>query len=261
MEAIARVQTYLRHKATSSLGCHSCTPFSVFTHPGEKTPSFAIPDVPVDKAIDQVVTELQVYAAARHIPARVRCIEEYTPEFVAALRKSGFGEVWRQPIMTVTPTTLNSPDPIPGLNFVVLSSDSRAEDLREGWIANARGFGEEPDSSDREIERFRRSLTSGRAVTARMNGEPAAAGMFTDIRKNATELVGISTLPEFRRQGIAGSLTAKLARTAFENGADLFFLTTESPDAVRIYERIGFRVEGWLIEMSDNQAEWTAPVA
>src|SRR5689334_5476479 len=142
MDAISRVQAYMRLKATASLGCHSCTPFSVFTQPGEQQSSFAIPDVPVDKAISQVVTELQVYASKRKIPARVQTIEEYTPEFISALRTAGFGEVWRQPVMLVTPDTLKGPDPIPGLSFVTLSAESPWEDIHEGWITNSVAFGE-----------------------------------------------------------------------------------------------------------------------
>jgi len=258
MDAIPRIQTYMRQKTSTSVYCHSCTPFSFYINPTEGEPSFAIPDVPVDKAIDQVVTELQVYAKARSIPTRVRCIEEYIPEFVAALRRAGFGEVWRQPIMSATPDTLIDPDPIPGLTFVVLSSDSPLEDVRMGWITDQRGFDEEPSDDPAEIEKFRRSLTNGRAVVANMDGVPAAAAMFTDIRKDVAELIGISTVAEFRRRGIAAAVSAHATRTAFDMGADLVYLTTQSEAAARVYQRIGFQTSGWLIEMSDNSAEWAA---
>jgi ribosomal protein S18 acetylase RimI-like enzyme len=258
MDAIPRIQTYMRQKTSTSVYCHSCTPFSFYINPDEGEPSFAIPDVPVDKAIDQVVTELQVYARARNIPTRVRCIEEYIPEFVAALRRAGFGEVWRQPIMHAEPDTLLDPETIPGLSFMVLSSDSPLAEVRTGWITDQRGFGEKVVDDPAEIEKFRRSLTGGRAVVALMDNEPAAAAMFTDIRKGVAELIGISTVEAFRRRGIAAAVSAHATRTAFNMGAEIVFLTTQSDAAARIYERIGFTTSGWLIEMSDNREEWAA---
>lgn len=260
MESIARVQMYLRHKAGASLGCHSCTPFSVFVQMDQQENTFVIPDVPVDKAISQVITELQVYASARRIPARVRVIEEYSPAFVAALRETGFGEVWRQPVMTCTSTHQLDTPQVEGLTFTALSAQAALDDLREAWNTNVAGFGESPGADDAQIERFRQELKDGRAVTAKVDGKPAGAAMFTALQRGVTELVGITTLPEFRRRGIAGALTVHAAATALGQGADLVFLTTDSPDAARVYQRVGLRTEGWLLELSDNPAEWaTAP--
>lgn len=255
MDAISRVQTYLRHRATESMGCHSCQPFSVFTNPNEQQSSFAIPDMPVDKAISQVITELQVYANKRNIPARIQAIEEYTPEFIAALRQAGFGEVWRQPVMIVTPQTLIEPEPIPGLSFVTLSSQSSWEDVTEGWITNSLAFDEDPVEDDHLIEKFRRELATARAFTAKVDGVPAAACMFADVRKNVTEIVGVGTVAAFRRKGIAAAMSAFAVKTAFDMGVDMVFLTTESEAAARVYDRIGFKTAGWLIQLSDNQAE------
>lgn len=256
MDSIARVQMYLRHKAGASLSCHSCTPFSVFVQMDRQENTFMIPDVPVDKAINQVITELQVYASARHIPARVRVIEEYSPAFVAALRSTGFGEVWRQPVMLCTSARqLDAPE-IEGLSFAALSAQAAIDDLREAWDTNALGFGETPGVNDAQIEQFRRELKNGRAVIAKVDSVPAGAAMFTAVQRGVAELVGIATLPEFRRRGIAGALTAHAAQAALEHGADLVFLTTDSPDAARVYQRIGFKTAGWLVELSDNPAEW-----
>ena len=43
-------------------------------------------------------------------------------------------------------------------------------------------------------------------------------GAYTVPLDGFTELVGIATLPEYRRRGIAGAVTAEMARHAFEEG-------------------------------------------
>ncbi len=76
--------------------------------------------------------------------------------------------------------------------------------------------------------------------------------MFEAIRGGATELVGITTLPEYRRQGFAGYLTAAMAMSAFASGATLLFLCAISEEAGRVYERVGFRHCAALVEYASE---------
>lgn len=256
MPIISRIQTYLRKKAESALACHSCAPFSVLAkQPGDPF-DFAIPDRPLVDGLDQVITELQVHALARHAKARVQFIEEFAPAFAAALRKAGFGEVWRSRIMACDPQTLGQTPDVPGLTIAVHSADTPLDELRLSWITNALGFGEPGEVGDEALHNFRRDLVSGRAFLVKVGGQPAGACMYTDLRQGVTEMVGITTLEAFRGRGVAAAMTAYAARTAFENGADLVFLGTNSEQAARIYERIGFQTYGWLVEFSENPAEW-----
>src|SRR5574341_1848347 len=260
-EAIARIQTYLRKKAEAALTWHSCAPFSVLAERSGDPPQYAIPDRPLVDGLEQVITELQVHAGARHAQARVQFIQEYAPAFAAALRRAGFGEVWRSRVMACYPHTLLAPKSVPGLGFKTLSSQSSLEDVLESWHTNARGFGEEAAALSEAIEQFREQLISGRAFTALLSGAPVAAAMFTEIRRGVTELIGVATLEAYRGRGIAPALTAHAARTAFDSGADLMFLATNSDTAAGVYQRVGFQNIGWLVEFSENPAEWAAAQA
>lgn len=260
-QAIARIQTYLRKKAEAALRCHSCAPFSVLAERSGDPFQYAIPDRPLVEGLEQVITELQVHAGARNARARVQFIQEYAPAFAEALRRAGFGEVWRSRVMACTPGTLVEPRSVSGLSFKTLSSQSSLADVLESWNTNARGFGEEAAAINEVLETFRQELVSGRAFTALLSGAPVAAAMFTGVRQGVTELVGVATLAAYRGRGIAAALTAHATRTAFDSGADLLFLITNSEAAARVYERVGFRDTGWLVEFSENPAEWAAAQA
>ena len=84
-------------------------------------------------------------------------------------------------------------------------------------------------------------LRGGAAMTLRCDGIPVAAGMFTPVRSGRCELVGITTLMRFRRQGFGAGLTSQLARAALDAGAQTVFLTTGDEDALRTYRRVGFQ--------------------
>jgi ribosomal protein S18 acetylase RimI-like enzyme len=259
MDAIERVQNYLRRKAQSSLACGSCTPFSVFADPTQNPDyQFVIPEQRLVAGVQQVVTELQVYAARQKIAARAQFVEEHMPAFADGLREAGFRESWRNPIMITTADTLSQPN-TPELSFRSLSFESSSALIRECWEINMRGFGREAEANDEAIQEFQNRLITGRAFIARLGEVAVGSGMYTEIWRHTTEMVGIATLPEYRRQGIAAALTAHAADAAFASGVDLVFLTTASEEAARVYERIGFQRKGALVQFSDSPAEWMQP--
>ncbi|MFC5266582.1 GNAT family N-acetyltransferase [Kribbella qitaiheensis] len=57
---------------------------------------------------------------------------------------------------------------------------------------------------------------------------------------DATEIVGVATLPAMRRQGLAAAVTSCLAEHAFANGIDLVLLSADSDAVAAVYERVGF---------------------
>jgi GNAT superfamily N-acetyltransferase len=78
------------------------------------------------------------------------------------------------------------------------------------------------------------------AVLARVDGVVAGGGMALDVARETTEIVGIAVAEPFRRRGIAGAVTAELARLAFAAGARTAFLTPGDDTAQRVYTRAGF---------------------
>ena len=63
-----------------------------------------------------------------------------------------------------------------------------------------------------------------------------------------TEIVGVATLPAYRRRGIGAALTAALADDAVRLGVGLIFLSAAGDDVAAIYERLGFRRVGFACE-------------
>jgi predicted GNAT family acetyltransferase len=91
-----------------------------------------------------------------------------------------------------------------------------------------------------ERQRGRLAASAG-SFLARLEGAPVAAADFTVPLDGFTELVGIATLPAYRRRGIASALTAAATETAFARGVRVAFLSAEDEHAGRVYERVGFR--------------------
>jgi predicted GNAT family acetyltransferase len=76
-------------------------------------------------------------------------------------------------------------------------------------------------------------------------------GAYTAPLEGFTELVGIATLPDHRRRGIAGAVTAHMARIAFAEGVHTAFLTAADDAASRVYQRSGFHRIGTGLAYGD----------
>jgi predicted GNAT family acetyltransferase len=131
---------------------------------------------------------------------------------------------------------------------ITISRASSLEEVRENLDTNALGFDEPAGATEGQAEAFRAGLLTSRAFTLRIEGRPVAAGMFEAIMDGVTELMGIATLPEYRRRGFATYLTAAMAQSAFAHGATLIFLCAVSEEAGRVYQRAGFRPCESLVE-------------
>jgi len=97
--------------------------------------------------------------------------------------------------------------------------------------------------SELEVAEARRMTRSGRRVTALCEDPVAgalASGMVQRV-DDVAELVGIATLPQARRRGFGGAVTAGLVATVRRAGADLIFLSAGSDEIARVYERVGFQ--------------------
>ena len=67
-------------------------------------------------------------------------------------------------------------------------------------------------------------------------------------------VAGIGVLSSHRRRGIAGAITAGLARAAFAAGLDTVWLTPGDDGAHRVYGRAGFIDRTTMIHMSVPEA-------
>jgi ribosomal protein S18 acetylase RimI-like enzyme len=77
------------------------------------------------------------------------------------------------------------------------------------------------------------------AVCARVAGVTAAVGWHQPL-DGVSEIVGVSTLPAYRRRGLGAAVTGALVADALERGVGTAFLSADGDDVARVYERVGF---------------------
>ena len=75
-----------------------------------------------------------------------------------------------------------------------------------------------------------------------LDGEPAGTGVSHSL-KGVAEIVGVVTQADKRRRGVAATVTSTLVATHFASEGDFVFLDAAN-EAVRIYERLGFKTFG-----------------
>jgi GNAT superfamily N-acetyltransferase len=108
---------------------------------------------------------------------------------------------------------------------------------------DATAFGADPDVERRWLEPH---LGADRVdvALATLDGEPAGTGyaVRTDDRAGPCVYVaGVAVLPRARRRGVGAALSSWLLERGLRAGAELAHLHADSPDAARVYARLGFR--------------------
>jgi ribosomal protein S18 acetylase RimI-like enzyme len=270
MGLVNRLQQYLREKAQfDGRERVSIPPFSLFFNPSVtiSQEGIAIPDSAAGHTPDDIGRVCAAFIERGRVPC-VQFLDGYAPGLTIALElgsypfavpetpppaplpvygegekasKQPFKETLRLPVMYCTAGMLVNPPEVPGLAVTMADSDAALDEIKDGWNVNSRGFDPEPViATDGIAEEFRKTLVTSRAFTARLNGEPVGAGMFTEIHDGLTELVGITTLEAYRRRGIGAALTADMTRAAFDSGVEVVFLIAASEAARRVYKRLGF---------------------
>lgn len=84
----------------------------------------------------------------------------------------------------------------------------------------------------------------GRCWGAFQNERLIAAASSSAENSVSAMVVGVATLPGFRRRGLAGSLVGKLCHDLFREGKQFLCLFYDNPMAGSIYRRIGFQEIG-----------------
>jgi ribosomal protein S18 acetylase RimI-like enzyme len=241
---VDRLQSYMRRAVALHRDVVHVAPFSIYFHRSDNNLFFnyAIPDEPAGAYLHEPLAALRAEFAAHERTPRFEFVEQFAPDLPAALRANGFREESRLHLMVCTPETLQPAPAAAGVSIVTLDPSSPLDIVRENMDTNNRGFNPEAEAIDEPAaEAFRARLGDARAFTAYLDGRAVGAGMYTTPLDGLTELVGIATLEEYRRRGVAGALTAHATRNAFERGVEAVFLSAADERAGRVYERVGFR--------------------
>jgi GNAT superfamily N-acetyltransferase len=185
----------------------------------------------------------------------IEWVEEVHPELAQATAGAGL-EVSTYALMAAAPDEVILPA-VPGVALRVVGSDERALlDARAvadvafefgGCEIGAPGARQRDEAAARLgpelVAHLQARARAGLTVTAVAESPTdgaLAVGSYQPIGAVA-EIVGVGTLPAARRRGLAGALTALLARHARHSGVRTLVLSAENEDVGHIYRRTGFR--------------------
>jgi predicted GNAT family acetyltransferase len=246
MLSLDNLQAYLRKAAALTHDVVEAPPFVLFFNPTDdlRFYNYGVPVEPVSCLPDGALASLRAIFAARNRLLRIEFIQEVAPDLASAFATAGLAEEGRNPLLVCTPDGLRAPVEVSGLAIRRLTPESPRADLAAFISVQGQGFGEEDrvEPADAQVEDLRRRSGHGNPYFLGLLDErPVAVGLYTAPLDGFTELVGIATLAEYRRRGIAGALTAVMAQAAFAAGVRVAFLSAVDERAGRVYERVGFQ--------------------
>ncbi len=132
--------------------------------------------------------------------------------------------------------------------------DPDEPEFDQSRAAVAAGFdGTDRGDGEPVVETMRAYVRAGltRAAGAWAPDGTAIGGGTHAVRGPTSEVTGVAVLPSWRRRGVAAVLTDLLMRDARDRGAETVFLSAESQQVARVYERVGFRQVGVLCTATD----------
>ena len=246
----ARIQAYLRGAATRGRETERIGPFLATFDLASDNPflNYAIPDDGAQPSAAEVQALAEAYSR-RDLWPRLEYLPSTAPEVEDALSAAGFEAEGRLPLMIRPSGRIVDPPRLEGVELLTPSTD---EELRGATAAQSEAFGG-PPLSGANAERMRSTIASGGiAIAARelATGTIVGAGMCTPPADEVTELAGIGVRGAYRRRGIAGALTARLAQEAFAAGVTTAFLTPGHDGAGRVYERAGFEQSSLMLHIA-----------
>ena len=251
-----QIQGYLRALAARRRGAERIGPFlaAYDSHSDNPYRNYAIPDDRAEPTPDEVQALIAAFALRGRTP-RLEYVPVAAPAVEAALRDAGFVAEGRYPLMTVTPQLARDLPQPPGIALLLATTD---DDLLAAATVQNIAYGEPAAPTTHDVARLRSTLDDGGIVALARdaaNGEPVGAGLCTSPIDGVTEVAAIGVIPDYRRRGVAGALTALLVRAAIAAGVTAPFLMSASEEGARIYARAGFAPVSEVLMISRPRAD------
>jgi GNAT superfamily N-acetyltransferase len=230
-----RIQAYLRAHALRMADRERIGPFLASFDGGSDNPyrNYAVPDDGASPGASEIDALIGVFARRARLP-RLEYVADAAPNVEPALLANGFDVEKRFPLLVCVPGMLRDTHAA-GIDI------ERAQ--HESDIIAAAEVGAEAYGGDVYVDPLRRLVVQGGVLMvarARTTGRVVGAGMATPAHGATSEVAGIGVRTAWRRRGIAGALSAALAREAFARAVTLAWLTPGHDSAERIYARAGF---------------------
>ncbi|MHA3704274.1 GNAT family N-acetyltransferase [Jatrophihabitans sp. YIM 134969] len=254
-ELLDRVDAYLDVVQRDSSDVEEIGPFTLFVSRAPY-PLYARPRrgsaVEITKAD---LDRLAARCAEIGMALAVEWVEEVTPSLTGVV--AGYGlAIERYPLLVLTADRFR---PAPTVPEVELAHARSVEEIRAARAVAHVGFGHggtgtgdagaaERDASGSgadpdHLAWFADDAAAERTVTvtASLGDDGVVATGLVKPVDGAAEIMGVATLPAFRRRGLALTVTSALVEAALARGVELLLLSADSDDVARIYQRLGFR--------------------
>jgi GNAT superfamily N-acetyltransferase len=253
-----RIDAYCDAVPRTAARAEAHGPLTLFVNDGPGWPFYARPTRGTATVTPTDVDRIRVRQRQLSIPETFEWIAEVTPSLGPAASATGLA-VTDHPLLVLEPAALR---PVPRSAGVQLRLVGPDDDLATIAAVAHVGFAHPgtatgpvgAEALNRAAARrnpgalgFERArLASGLTVmaVALLDGQPAAVGSHQPIGP-VTEVVGVATLPVWRRRGLGAAVTAFLVQEAGRRGAETVFLSAGDDAVARVYERLGFRRVGF----------------
>jgi ribosomal protein S18 acetylase RimI-like enzyme len=245
---LERLERYYDQVPRSAARVEVIGPFTLFLKRGGGFPYYARPSIGSIEFTADDVDRVRARQRQLEVPESFEWVAETSPGLADAIVASGL-QVHRHPLQV-----LERPMAIPEVSDITLRLVSVDDNLARVSAVGRVAFGSPgtaigdvgiealasgaPDSVESQRQRLRSGLTvTAAAFTA--EGDPIAVGSHQPV-DDVSEIVGVGTLPAYRRRGIGAALTALLIEDALARGVRTVFLSAGDDDVARMYERVGF---------------------
>jgi ribosomal protein S18 acetylase RimI-like enzyme len=256
-DLLERINEYLDAAPRTGAQAETIGPFTLFLNEGHGWRYYARPTPGADGFDVAALRAVRERQRALGQPEAFEWIDELAPEVGATAEADGM-QVVHHPLMVLIPDDLQTPAPSDDIDVAIVDPD---EDLAAfsavaevGFATRGTGVGDagaaeaaaaaktqNPDTIAFQRGRMFAGLTV--LAAARVSGVAAAVGSHQPL-DGSSEVVGVATLPSFRRRGLGSAVTATLVADALERGVGTVFLSADDDDVARVYERVGFRRVG-----------------
>jgi ribosomal protein S18 acetylase RimI-like enzyme len=182
---------------------------------------------------------------------RFEFLEALWPELGPALGRWGMDLQGRMPFMLCRRGELRAVS-APGVEVRWLSAEDDDAALSEFAMTGKRSFGDQAAAVEpQEVAELRAKLAGERyrCAVGRIGGCAAGVGTMLVL---GDELAGVGTLPEYRRRGVAATVSSVLVADHFRRGAEFVWLSAGDNVAHDAYAKIGFADAGVQLNYMDR---------
>jgi ribosomal protein S18 acetylase RimI-like enzyme len=196
---------------------------------------------------DETLDWVEAWFAARGLRPGIELRAEAFPAVESRLAARGYQVVVRRPAMTLQPVAVRPAGDDPRIEVRRVVGDVA---LASFQAVQAEVFDIEPDVARAFLPR-QAVETPGIVFLLATYGGVACATAITTTSEHGAGIVGVGTLPAYRRRGIARAVTTAAVTEGARRGADLAWLYP-SAMARPLYEGLGFVAR-------DDAQVWVAP--